>query len=284
MKDKPLVSIVTPTYNYGRFIEDTILSVKNQDYPNIEHIIVDGGSTDNTLEILKKYESTYNMRWISEPDEGESDAINKGFKMAKGEILAWLDSDDVYSNKKVISRVVEVFINNPDVQVVHGNCAIIDEKGNIIKKVRTVPFNYKAYLYGYPLTLALPQPSTFWRREIFFKVGMLDPKLYWAMDRDLFLRFAEYGAKFKFIKDELSYFRLHPKSKSVSNPKLDEWRNIRDKRLRDMDTKSFKFRLIVAWYILRRISLHIVQGDLKFLFESFLELSKRKILLNEGEI
>ena len=105
-KDLPLVSIVTPSYNQGKFIEDTILSVKNQSYPNIEHIVVDAGSTDGTLKILRKYEKEYNLKWVSEPDEGQSDAVNKGFEMAKGEIVDWINSDDVYFDTMTISYVV----------------------------------------------------------------------------------------------------------------------------------------------------------------------------------
>jgi glycosyltransferase involved in cell wall biosynthesis len=123
-KEGPLVSIVTPSYNQGQFIEETTLSVKNQDYPNIEHIVVYGGSTDEILEILKRYEGTYNLRWISEPDEGHADAVNKGFAMAKGEIISWLNSDDVYFDKGTISSVMEAFQRHSEADIVYGNCVI----------------------------------------------------------------------------------------------------------------------------------------------------------------
>ncbi|MCK4733699.1 MAG: glycosyltransferase, partial [Methanophagales archaeon] len=120
MKDKTLVSIITPSYNQGRFIEDALLSVKNQDYPNIEHIIVDGGSIDNTLEILRKYENEYNLRWISEPDEGQSGAVNNGFRMAKGEIIGWVNSDDGYFDVSAISSVVKYFDKYKGADVIYG--------------------------------------------------------------------------------------------------------------------------------------------------------------------
>ncbi|MCD6361181.1 MAG: glycosyltransferase, partial [Armatimonadetes bacterium] len=107
--ENPLVSIVTPSYNQGEFIEETILSVKNQDYPNIEHIVVDGGTTDNTVAILKKYDGTYNMRWLSEPDKGQSDEVNKGWGLCQGQIVGWLNSDDTLAEKRTISYVVEQF-------------------------------------------------------------------------------------------------------------------------------------------------------------------------------
>ena len=128
-----LVSIVTPSLNQGRFIEETILSIKNQSYPNIEHIIVDGGSTDNTLDIIKKYDGTYNMRWLSEPDEGQSDAINKGWKMSKGEIIAYLNSDDTYM-PRAVETAVKFLTEHPDISMVYGGFNYIDEHGEVIRQ------------------------------------------------------------------------------------------------------------------------------------------------------
>ena len=158
-EELPLVSIVTPSYNQGKFIEDTILSVKNQNYSNIEHIVVDAGSTDNTVEILKKYEDSYNMRWISEPDEGQSDAIDKGFKMAKGTILTWLNSDDYYLHDQVISKVVYYFKLHKDVHVVTGTGHDVDEKGMFLRtiEVKKNLINLKYMKYADFML----QPSTF---------------------------------------------------------------------------------------------------------------------------
>ena len=138
VQNKPLVSIITPSYNHGRFIEETILSVKNQDYPNIEHIIVDGGSTDNTVEILGKYEGSYNMRWTCEKDNGQSDAVNKGFAKAKGKIVGWLNSDDLYFYKNSISTVVCEFNAQPDVEIMYGHAAKINHENRLLR-VKVVP-------------------------------------------------------------------------------------------------------------------------------------------------
>jgi len=127
----PLVTIVTPSLNQGRFIEETILSVLNQDYPNIEYLIVDGGSTDSTLGILKKYSDR--LTWISEQDSGQSNAINKGFKMANGEIVAWLNSDDLYEPGAVI-KAVACFTAMQEVMLVYGGANFINEDGKIIAK------------------------------------------------------------------------------------------------------------------------------------------------------
>ena len=131
MIDEPLVSIVTPNHNYGRFLCDTISSVKNQDYDKIEHIVVDAASTDDTLRILESNVDKYNLTWISEPDQGQSDAINKGFALGRGRIVAELDSDDVYLTKDVVSYVVDQFMKHPEVDVIFGNDALVNEN-NVI--------------------------------------------------------------------------------------------------------------------------------------------------------
>jgi len=213
-KNLPLVSIITPTYNQARFIEDTILSVKNQSYKNIEHIIIDGGSTDNTINILRKYKYSYNVLWISEPDEGQSDAINKGFNVAKGEIIGWLNSDDVYLSIYTISEIVKFFLNNFYAKIVYGDLILIDAENKVTLICPALPF------FSYNLLTKIdfiPQPSTFFTREIIDNYH-IDHCLHYAMDYDFWLKI---GMKYKFyhINKILSCFRHHANSKSISQSK-----------------------------------------------------------------
>ncbi len=183
MSYHPLVSVVTPSYNQGQFIEDTILSVKNQRYPNIEHIIVDGGSTDNTLDVLREYENTYKMHWIFEPDDGQTDAINKGFAMVSGEIIGWLNSDDMYFDRDTISNVVTALLNRPDASVIYGHVALIDENNRILKLECFPQFKYRRMLRrDY-----VGQPATFFRRFV-IESHKLNARLQFAMDYEFWLR------------------------------------------------------------------------------------------------
>ena len=210
-EENPSVSIVTPSYNQDKFIEDTILSVKNQNYPNIEHIIVDGCSTDNTMEILKKYEGTYSMRWISELDEGQSDALNKGFKMANGEIIGWLNSDDAYLSIHTISDVVKYFKKHNNAKIIYGDMIYIDYKNNIGLIMPTYPIFIYSMLKKYNFIF---QPSTFFRRDIIDKY-CLDKNLHYVMDYDFWLKIGKVY-KFYHIPKILSCFRIHDRSKGES--------------------------------------------------------------------
>jgi glycosyltransferase involved in cell wall biosynthesis len=207
MKHSPLVSIITPSYNQGKFIEETIRSVLSQDYPNIEYIVVDGGSTDNTLEILKKYEGR--LRWISEKDRGQSDAINKGFGMAKGEILAWLNSDDTYL-PGAITKVVDFLDAHPRTRVVYGRSYYTDIEGKAIGEYPVGPFDYRRLaVFNF-----ISQPSVFFRRSAWNAVKWIDESLNYTMDYDLWIRMAK-GGGFDYIEDFLSTYRLHVESKTV---------------------------------------------------------------------
>ena len=206
----PKISIVTPSYNQGEFIEDTILSVKKQRYPDMEHIIIDGGSTDNTVEILKKHESTYNMRWISEPDKGQADAINRGFEMAKGEIVGWLNSDDVYFSIGVFSRVALEFLKNPTIDVIYANRVIIDGSNNLIKLQYSRKFNYNKLLKSYYTTY---QETVFFRKKV-TEEYKLSTDLHIVLDSDFWLRIGSHY-RLKYVNEFFGCFRIHKKNKTV---------------------------------------------------------------------
>jgi len=189
--DIPLVSIVTPSYNQGQFLEENLFSVRSQDYPNVEHIVIDGGSTDGTVEILKRCERTYNLSWLSEPDEGHADAVNKGFAMVKGEIIGWLNSDDVYFNRSTISDVVEAFQKHPEADIIYGDCAYIWEDGNILRVQCVSGFRYSRLLRG----CFLEQPAVFFRRYV-VENHKLDKRLKVAIDYEYWLRI---GRLYRFV-------------------------------------------------------------------------------------
>lgn len=209
--NRPLVSIITPSYNQGEFIEETILSVKNQNYPNIEHIIVDGKSTDNTLSILKMYEDSYNLRWVSEQDNGQSDAGNKGFAMAQGKIIGWLNSDDVYFSKHTISRVVKCFAERPNINVVYGDLALIDEDG-LILKIDVAPNFSRARLKRGSF---IPHPASFVRNQV-VTGDVMDIDLDYLMDLEFFLK-ASKSHSFYHLNSILAAGRHYPQRKTLSN-------------------------------------------------------------------
>ncbi len=205
---KPLVSIITPSYNQGVFIRETIESVLSQDYDNIEYIVVDGGSTDNSLDIIKEYEGR--LTYISEKDNGQSDAINKGFKMAHGEIVAWLNSDDVYE-PNCISKAVEEFQKNDKLGLLYGDGYIIDDASDKIKVFEyTQEFDYWKLVNFWDYIM---QPATFFKRETLASVGYLDENLHYCMDWDLWIKLAAVS-EVKYIPELLACSREYGDTKT----------------------------------------------------------------------
>lgn len=207
---QPLVSIITPSYNQADYVEDTILSVLAQDYPNIEYIVIDGGSTDGSLDIIRKYADRISY-WVSEPDRGQTDAINKGFAQASGEILAWINSDDTYY-PHAVREAIEYLISNPDIGLVYGDTHFIDSHGKIIGKFDAQQSSYERLRRG---GVYIPQQSSFFRADIWKQVGPLDPDFYFAMDYDLWVRIARVS-KIIYLPKLWANFRLHDDAKSIA--------------------------------------------------------------------
>jgi len=203
----PKISIVTPSFNSAKFIEDCIQSVLNQNYPNFEHIIIDGGSTDGTIEILKKYP---HLKWISEPDEGQSDALNKGFKLASGDIIGWLNSDDVYLSG-TFNYIMDEFQRDLSSKIIYGDWQFIDTNKKYIKKSTSLPFNGNMLIYYGPY---LASVSFFVNKEVFSTDVNFDKKLKFVMDWDWFIKIYKAGFKFKYCKKELGAFRLTGENQS----------------------------------------------------------------------
>jgi len=199
----PLVSIVTPTLNQGRFIEATIRSIKGQSYDRFEHIVIDGGSTDATLDILRRYEGTYPMRWLSEPDSGMYEAVNKGLRMASGDILAYLNSDDLYF-PWTLETVVEALARHREADFVFGDALSLNDETKRQDLYWTFPFS----LSHLRTTGFLAQPAVFWRRSAYTSIGPFDERLRYVADCDYWMR-AGATHQFKKVDEFLAVERDH---------------------------------------------------------------------------
>ncbi|NLN69308.1 MAG: glycosyltransferase [Chloroflexi bacterium] len=208
---KPLVSIITPSFNQAPFLRRTIESVLNQNYPKMEYILMDGGSTDDSLAIIQDYSDRV-AYWESNPDRGQTDAINKGFDRAAGKYLAWLNSDDVYQ-PGAIKEAVEFLESHPSVGMVYGECSFIDADDRKIGRFPAAQTDYHRLRRGY---VHIPQQASFFRADLWRKVGPLDPSFYFAMDYDLWVRLAR-EAPLTYLPGRLwASFRLHGEAKTIA--------------------------------------------------------------------
>ena len=212
MPDLPSISIITPSFNQGAFIERTIQSVLNQGYPDLQYIVMDGGSTDETVGILKAYGDR--LTWVSEPDHGQGHAINKGLRRATGDIVAYLNSDDELE-PGALRRIGAYFKSHRDAEWVTGKCRIIDPQGRETRRSITAYKNAWMRTKSYQVLLVLnyiSQPATFWRRSMLESIGYFDESLHYTLDYDYWLRI---GGRHRLhvLDGYIARFRVHPDSK-----------------------------------------------------------------------
>lgn len=210
MSTLPSISIVTPTLNQRRFIGETIDSVLQQGYSNLEYLVVDGGSTDGTQELLSTFKG--DLRWLSQAGSGQTAAINQGWQLTSGEVIAWINSDDVYA-PEALRRVGEYFQRHPEVDIVYGDCDMIDANGRFLKMYPTQPFDFVELVRS--TINIVPQPATFLRRSVVEKTGVLDESLSYVMDFDYWLR-AGLQRDIRYMPEKLAALRVHATAKSIA--------------------------------------------------------------------
>lgn len=215
----PTISIVTPSFNQMRFLEQTVRSVLSQSYGNIEYVVIDGGSVDGSVEVLKRYSSEITY-WVSEPDRGPADACNKGFQHTSGDILGYLNSDDVLL-PYAVEAVIRVFRAKPDADIVYGDAFIIDEENRVLRKMFSPSF-FNLYLYALG-GFSIAQQATFWRRGPFEAVGGFNVRNKTCWDAELWVDMALQGAKLQHFSQFLAGFRHHPASISMSGRWVSEY-------------------------------------------------------------
>jgi glycosyltransferase involved in cell wall biosynthesis len=252
-----LVSIITPSYNQARFLETTIQSVLSQQGVELEYIIVDGGSSDGSQEIIQRYADRLAW-WVSEPDKGQTDAINKGFSRARGEILAWLNSDDTFE-PGAAAEAAAYLQNHPDAGMVYGDANFIDENGKVIGMFPARQTDYRRLKQGY---VHIPQQASFFRASLWQIVGPLDPSFYFAMDYDLWVRLARL-APLVYTPRLWASFRLHGSGKTIA---ADDrcWPEMMRVHTREGGSK---LSILYAKYLIRRMAAPAINWRRRRLFE-----------------
>lgn len=236
MKIYPKISVVTPSYNQAEFLERTIKSIIEQGYPNLEYIVCDGGSTDGSVEIIKKYENKITW-WCSEKDKGQSDAINKGLKRATGDIVCWINSDDVLL-KGALNEYARLYNENPACSVFMAQTMRIDDKDNILYfhiLPKLTPFLYKRGL------ISVPQQSWAWKRELFDKIGYINEERHACMDIEYLMRQLRAGCKIAYSKKTIGAIRIYEGTKtSGDNGEDNIW--TRDRKVMKVEFANFKYQ------------------------------------------
>lgn len=254
MASLPKISIVTPSLNQGPYIEDSILSVKQQDYQNFEHIIVDGCSRDNTLDILRRYP---HVRWISEPDRCQSEALNKGFQMATGDVVGWLNSDEYYF-PDALKTIAQLAFDHPQSDVFYGTGIAVNENGLLQRSHTSHEFDYRILLY---YGCFVPTVATFFRRNIFHEGFLIDLSYRVVMDYEYFVRLATHGKVFKYNRTLIGIFRWHGTNLSLQHEKR------RKERLRVQRTWSrlklpdWGYDALAQTYRAKRVAMKILNGN-----------------------
>jgi glycosyltransferase involved in cell wall biosynthesis len=240
----PSISIVTPSFQQARFVEKTIRSVINQGYPRLEYLVLDGGSTDGSIDIIREYEDRLDF-WSSEADRGQAHAINKGFRQASGELLGWLNSDDTLAPGALL-QIGRLFLSHPHVDLVYGHTLLIDDADRVVGRQLAVPTNLRELIY-YNRNM-WSQPGTFWRRGLYERTGPLDESLHYAMDCDFWIRAASVGIIFC-LPHHLANLRIHSGTKSTMKRSqfLEE-----HKKLDQRYGNEFRTGLRHSWFGIRK--------------------------------
>ena len=256
-----LISIVTPSFNQGKFIAATIESVLGQSAVNVHYIVMDGSSTDNTISVLRSFGNR--VESVSEQDGGQADAINKGLERTSGEVVAYLNSDDVYL-PGALTKVVEIFNSDPSVEVVYGDFHAIDARGELIDVIKTIPFDPDILLYD---ANYICQPASFYRRSLIDRIGMFDDSLRFLMDYEFFLRASKAKARFQMIPEALAAIRFHGNCKTLSNgvhPWSEERRRIIAEYTRPKTRQAGALRALRLFYRAKRYLKLIARGRVDF--------------------
>ena len=206
----PTISIITPSFNQGKFIERTIKSVLSQSHKPLEYLIFDGGSNDKTIEILKKWRKY--LTYVSEKDDGQAAAVNRGFNTSSSEIIGWINSDDTY-HKDALMNIALAFKKNPELDVIYGRALHIDEDDNIINEYKTAYWDKDLLLHQ----CFICQPALFFRRSVLQKAGLLDQDLNFCMDYEYWIRLSRSGCQFGYMKEILANSRLYKENKTLFN-------------------------------------------------------------------
>ena len=263
----PKISIVTPSLNQGRFIEDAILSVLGQDYPSFEHIVIDGGSTDETLATLRRYP---HVRWVSEPDKGQSDALNKGFRMASGDLLGWLNVDEYYL-PGAFEVAAESWLSDPTIDMYYGDSIFVDQSGQLQRTKRAHIFSFWVLLYYGPY---ISTDAMFFRRHLIDRGLFIDIDYRVVMDFEYFVRLAICGCRFKYINQLVGSFRWHASNNSrLQHDKGREERLLVQRTWSRMKLPDYGYDALARLGQLYRVALKVLNGNYR---------SELKILRSRG--